>query len=266
MFSLIKRKVMKRLYRVSDHLLWRSFTERRALDYERVAYWLAAVESAQFFQQHMRLTENLVTRGALLDHALQHVTNEGLWLEFGVYRGNDLKQIAQQHSGDVYGFDSFAGLPEDWTHFQKKGRFSLHGHLPSGLPSNAKLVQGWFDQTLPQFLQQHPEPIAFLHIDSDLYSSAKTVLHLVHGRLRPGTVILFDDFVNYPGWQDGEHKAFMEFAEASSLRYEYLGFASADQAVALRIVDLRLPAEERTNGDYATRHPIAGRKELAVPS
>lgn len=239
MFASLKRALMNQLYRIADQLLWRSFTERRAVDYERVAYLLAAVESAKFFQQHMRLAPNLVTRGQLLDHAIKQVETSGLWLEFGVYKGNDLKQIAHQHEGDVYGFDSFEGLPEDWTHFQKKGRFSLEGSLPSQLPDNAKLVQGWFDHTLPDFLEQHQQPIAFLHIDSDLYSSAKTVLHLVHDRLRPGTIIQFDDFVNYPGWQNGEYKAFQEFAEISSLRYEYIGFASSDQAVSLRIVDIQ---------------------------
>lgn len=247
-FTLLKRKLMNQLYRITDQLLWRSFTERRALDYERVAYMLVAVESATFFQQHMRMTLNLVTRGELLDHAVKQVKNSGLWLEFGVYEANDLKQIARQHAGDVYGFDSFEGLPEDWTHFQKKGRFSLEGQLPSQLPSNAKLVPGWFDQTLPRFLKEHEQPIAFLHIDSDLYSSAKTVLHLVHGRLRPGTIIQFDDFVNYPGWKDGEHKAFHEFVELSSLRYEYIGFASSDQAVALRVIDIQPPEATSARG------------------
>jgi hypothetical protein len=189
----------------------------------------------------MRMALNLVTRGELLDYAIKQVENAGLWMEFGVYKGNDLKQIAQHHLGEVYGFDSFEGLPEDWTHFQRRGRFSLEGHLPSHLPENAKLVQGWFDQALPPFLEQHGEAIAFLHIDSDLYSSAKTVLHLVHDRLRPGTIIQFDDFVNYPGWEDGEHKAFQEFVDLSSLKYEYIGFASSDQAVALRVIDIQPP-------------------------
>lgn len=242
MVSRFKRNIMNILYRVYDQLLWRSFMERRAIDYERVSYMLAAVESATFFQQHMPMTPNLVTRSLLLDHAVKQVKNSGLWLEFGVYRGDDLKQIARKHKGDIYGFDSFEGLPEDWTHFQKKGRFSLDGALPSQLPDNVKLVQGWFDQTLPLFLSEHDEPIAFLHIDSDLYSSAKTVLDLVHSRLRPGTIIQFDDFINYPGWKNGEHKAFQEFVEHYSLEYEYIGFASSDQAVALRVIDIQPPA------------------------
>ncbi len=241
MFSPLKRWLMSRLHRITDQLLWRSFLERRALDYERVAYMLAAVESAKFFQQQMRMTQNLVTRGELLNYSVKQVKSAGLWLEFGVYKGNDLRQIARQHEEDVFGFDSFEGLPEDWTHFQKKGRFSLEGRLPSDLPENAKLVPGWFHQTLPRFLEEHGQPIAFLHIDSDLYSSAKTVLHLVHDRLRPGTIIQFDDFVNYPGWEDGECKAFQEFAELSSLQYEYIGFASSDQAVALRVIDIQPP-------------------------
>jgi hypothetical protein len=102
-------------------------------------------------------------------------------------------------------------------------------------------VHGWFDQTLPGFLEEHQQPIAFLHVDSDLYSSAKTIFDQVHDRIRPGTIIQFDDFVNYPGWEEGEYKAFQEFVELSSLQYEYIGFASSDQAVALRVTNIHSP-------------------------
>jgi hypothetical protein len=41
--------------------------------------------------------------------------SEGLAVEFGVYTGGTLAVIAQARAGkDVYGFDSLAGLPEDW--------------------------------------------------------------------------------------------------------------------------------------------------------
>ena len=55
---------------------------------------------------------------------------------------------------------------------------------------------GWFNETLPSFLQsEHPRAsIAFMHIDSDLYSSAATVFEtLGPKRLRPGAVIVFDE-------------------------------------------------------------------------
>ena len=42
--------------------------------------------------------------------------------------------------------------------------FDLGGVLPAVEP-NALLVKGWFDRTLPEFLEQHSEPAALVHID-----------------------------------------------------------------------------------------------------
>ena len=49
----------------------------------------------------------------------------------------------------------------------------------------------------------------------------------------PGTVIVFDEYLNYPGWQNHEFKAFQEFVKANNVRYTYLGYAR--QQVAVRI-------------------------------
>ncbi len=214
------------------------FSSRKPLDVEQMARVLATVDSARFFTEEMPLATNYVKKGALLDAALSAISVEGgMALEFGVFRGTSLRHIAETLSGqDVYGFDSFEGLPEDWTHFQKKGRFSLGGQLPQGLPANAKLVKGWFDESLPGFLKEHSGPVAFLHIDSDIYSSARTVLTELTPRIVPGTVILFDEYFNYPGWQQHEHKAFCEFIDETGHAFEYLGFASAHFSLAVRIL------------------------------
>jgi hypothetical protein len=65
--------------------------------------------------------------------------------------------------------------------------------------SNVTLIKGWFDQTLPPFLEKHPAPVSFLHVDCDLYSSTKTIFDSLRTRFRPGTVIVFDEYFNYPG-------------------------------------------------------------------
>ncbi len=66
---------------------------------------------------------------------------------------------------------------------------------------NVRLIQGWFDKILPDFWPAHQGPALFRHIDSDLYSSARTVFTLFRDRIRPGTVIVFDEFFNYSGWK-----------------------------------------------------------------
>lgn len=200
------------------------------------ARFLAAASSAAYFGEHMRMAPNLVQPEALLEFSLEQCSVAGLVMEFGVYQGKSLRIIADRTPQAVYGFDSFEGLPEDWTHFQKKGRFSLDGVAPQFSQPNVSLVPGWFDRTLPEFLAQHTGPARFVHIDSDLYSSAVTVLTALQGRLVPGTVILFDEYFNYPGWEHHEFKAFQEFIAASGLRYEYLGLASAASSVAVKIL------------------------------
>jgi hypothetical protein len=70
-------------------------------------------------------------------------------------------------------------------------------------------VKGWFEATLPGFLAAHPEPVALLHLDCDIYSAAAFVLRqlLSHGRLVAGSVIIFDELFNYCGFENHEIRA-----------------------------------------------------------
>nr|WP_232807281.1 class I SAM-dependent methyltransferase [Geodermatophilus chilensis] len=74
---------------------------------------------------------------------------------------------------------------------------------------------------MPRFLAEHRGPVSFLHVDANLYSSARTVLAHVGPRLRPGTVILFDEYFNYAGWEEHEHRAWREFVAGSGMRFRY---------------------------------------------
>ena len=208
---------------------------RLSLDVEKVANILASVSSAQYFLQHMLLAENLIDRESLIRFAMERCSAEGMVLEFGVYMGLSLRVIAGCTPEPVYGFDSFQGLPEDWTRQQKKGRFDLEGKLPKFEEPNVRLVRGRFDETLPAFLAQHPGPVRFLHIDCDLYSSAATVFAHVGTRIASGSVILFDEYFNYPGWEQHEFRAFQEFVTGAGLEYSYIGFASGNQSVAVKV-------------------------------
>jgi hypothetical protein len=130
----------------------------------------------------------------------------------------------------VFGFDSFDGLPEDWSGWvQKKGAFGGEG-IPE-VRDNVKLIRGWFDESLPGFVADNPQDLAFAHIDSDLYSSAKTVLEGLASRIKPGTVIVFNEYFNYPSWQQHEFKAFQEFCQGHGVSYEYLCWGKFEVAV-----------------------------------
>ena len=39
------------------------------------------------------------------------------------------------------------------------------------------------------------------------------MLEHVGPRLRPGSVVVFDEYLNHPGWEDGEHRAWTEYLE-----------------------------------------------------
>jgi hypothetical protein len=205
----------------------------KRFDYETVAVLLATAGSAQYMTTHMQDARNLVESGAVLADALGLCSVEGLMLEFGVFRGDSLRRIARAVAQEVHGFDSFEGLPEDWSHYQKRGRFSLDGKVPAFEETNVRIHPGWFDRVLPAFLAAHPQPVRFLHLDCDLYSSTRTVLELLAPRIVPGTVIVLDEYLNYPGWEAHEFKAFQEFVQAGGRRYRYAAFASSHCSVSV---------------------------------
>lgn len=234
----LKEKFRGFLIDILEEALSKILMNRRRFDLEMMSHLLATVESAKLLQKSMPAAQNLVSRWNLLDYSIKNVSIDGLWLEFGVYKGKSLRKIAEQTKNVIFGFDSFEGLPKDWILSHKKGDFSLHGRIPEDLPSNVKLVKGLFSETLPAFLEEHTEPVAFLHVDCDLYSSTKTVLTHLQNRIKSGTIILFDEFFNFPQWQQHEYRAFMEFIAETEFSYDFIGFASAYNSVAVRITGM----------------------------
>jgi Macrocin-O-methyltransferase (TylF) len=182
----------------------------------------SAAESARFVFDHIPLALGK-SHGELRRDAVLAAEPDGLFCEFGVWRGHWLREMAAVRDVRFYGFDSFEGLPEDWSTYQK-GFFDLGGQLPD-MPPNVTLVKGWFDATLPGFLAEHPEPVSFMHLDCDLYSSSKVVLDLLEDRFRVGSQIVLDDFMLEPGWQREEHRAFFEFIDRTGWRFDYTGYA-----------------------------------------
>jgi len=158
----------------------------------------------------------------------------GLVLEFGVFEGRSLRLMHQRLGGTIYGFDSFQGLPEDWLPGRPKGYFAMSG-VPT-MPEGVQLVPGWFHETLPAFIAQHPGPVSFLHIDCDLYASTKTIFENLGEKIVAGTILVFDDFFNYPGWENGEARAFAEFL-GKGRRCEYLAYCSNHMQVAIQMLN-----------------------------
>ena len=169
----------------------------------------------------------------LMDVALSNIAMEGLYLEFGVFKGESLRYIASRNPDkEVHGFDSFEGLPEAWAH-NPVGTFTTGGKLPK-VPSNVQLWKGYFEDSLPEWCKNHKKEIAFLHVDCDLRSSTETVLTELASQIKPGTVILFDDYFNFPGWEEDGHAVLAEFLSKNGFSAEYIGYAFKELAIIIR--------------------------------
>lgn len=153
---------------------------------------------------------------------LKHKPNT-LWLEFGVATGNTINYISK-FADEVYGFDSFEGLPEKWRDGFNAGAFSRNGKLPH-VNKNVKLIKGWFNETLVDFIQSQNKRVSFIHMDADLYSSTKYILDTLRDYIDEDCIIIFDELVNYPGFDGdaGELKAFYEFITENNVNYEWIG-------------------------------------------
>jgi hypothetical protein len=166
----------------------------------------------------------------LLRRAVREAPENGLLVEFGVATGETLREICALRS-PAHGFDSFQGLPEDWYGDYGSGTFAQTPPTIDG----AVLHIGWFEDTLPGFLSENDGPFAFVHMDADLYSSSTTIFTLARDRFVAGTVILFDEYFNYPGWQQHEHKAFEEFLAGYPGTVEYLAYNAMHEQLAVRL-------------------------------
>ncbi|KAK9810924.1 hypothetical protein WJX73_008707 [Symbiochloris irregularis] len=140
-------------------------------------------------------------------------------------------------------------LPEAWVGDDRMvfgaGSFSLEGQLPP-VPSNAFLLKGLFADTIPLLLQQqklwatgnsrslsagtydpehqdHDAPLSYIHVDCDLFAGARDALSLLSHKIVPGTVILFDELINYNRYRDNEAKALWMWLQETGAKIATIG-------------------------------------------
>lgn len=166
----------------------------------------------------------------------------GAVVEMGVFGGSSLALLAKAFSFSsigrerrLVGFDSFQGLPEAsedhavWEEGDCARIHSWHPLFPEGTPVTPQLtrdlfeacglpapeiVDGLFDETLPEWVPEKIPEVAVVHVDCDLYESTRTVLRALAPAFQEGTVLLFDDWYHYKGNPNrGEARAFHEFLD-----------------------------------------------------
>jgi predicted O-methyltransferase YrrM len=227
LFRSIMRSIVAPFAIASDEALRKSsYALKRELHLRAIA------DSADVVRAEMPGALFCEDRFENLEYALT-LRPKGMMMEFGVFRGATIRLIAGRCPKEkIYGFDSFEGLPEKWVGSRNTNTtMDRSGQLPQ-VPANVELVKGLFGDTLPGFLATHNEPVGFVHIDCDIYSSTREVFRIIGSRLVPGCVIVFDEFFGYHGFKEHEYKAFGEFTAETGRSSRFASY-SGSQATAV---------------------------------
>jgi len=157
-------------------------------------------------------------------------------IEFGVAGGTGLialERIAEQVERlmglhiDVFGFDTGFGLPKprdhrDLPNLYFEGAYPMDYEKLKPRLQRAQLILGIVSETLPQFMQSAPSPVAFVAFDLDLYSSTMDALKLLDGDVRfllPRIHCYFDDIIGFTfGDCNGELLAVADFNASHTMR------------------------------------------------
>ena len=125
-----------------------------------------------------------------------------------------------------FAFDSFQGLPklegiDKQTSDFARGKYTyaernFRNNLIKADVALDKviIVPGWFNETCTEetINKYAMKKASIIHVDCDLYTSAKTVLEFIEPLLTDGTVIIFDDWYTFRGNPNlGEQRAFNEW-------------------------------------------------------
>ena len=186
-----------------------------------------------------------------LEKAISLIELEGDWCEFGVFEGRTA-HILEKHipeNTNLYLFDSFEGLEEDWIVndkvFQREGfpviaqdgqvwdSFSKGCFNTTNIPvftnKNVHLIKGMVENTVPFFVTSFSitrnRPLALIHMDLDLSPPTFSTLFKISCLIKTGTIILFDEYYNYggDGWIEHEYTAFKKFLKCCPFfDFEYL--------------------------------------------
>lgn len=160
------------------------------------------------------------------------------YLEFGVWKGGSLRWWCEGNThpeSRFFGFDSFEGLPEDWSPMFHKGAFNTGGSIPDIQDTRVKFVAGWFQQTLPPFLASYQarECSLVVHCDSDLFSSALFCLTSLNRIIKRGSIIIFDDLSDVLS----EYRALTHYTTAYLRQWRFVAATEGFEQAAVEITE-----------------------------
>jgi hypothetical protein len=160
-------------------------------------------------------------------------------VECGVYKGASLIRFAtfrealeSPYSRKIIAFDAFGRFPAHVDardgafvrDFEKAGGdgisvAELKRVFDHKSFNNYELIQGDILETVPRYVDDHPElKVALLHVDVSVYQPTKVVLEHLYEKVVKGGLVLLDDF----GTVKGETSAIDEFLAERDLTVEKL--------------------------------------------
>ncbi|MBL7860721.1 MAG: class I SAM-dependent methyltransferase [Cyclobacteriaceae bacterium] len=202
-------------------------------------------EKSFFYENGFYVTSQIDRMGKFLAHYELYkriVDLPGQIIECGVFKGNSLQRLAtfrelleNPFSRKIIGFDIFGKFPD--TNFKDDKQFLDKFISSAGDESiqidelekvfefkglkNIELVKGNINNTVPDYVKKHPQlKIAFLHIDTDVYEPAVTILNTFYKHVVKGGLIVFDDYGTFPG----ETKAVDDFFAGKDVEIKKLPF------------------------------------------
>lgn len=205
------------------------FETQKAFEYENGFYATADDRRFGKFIAHFKLYEKIINL-------------PGAIVECGVFKGNSFFEFAHfrnlletQNSRKLIGFDMFGEFPNTNFEGDKQKRLDfinetggkgisvqeLHKAMKHKNISNYELIQGDITETLPKYCHDNPQlKIALLHIDTDIYEPAVTILENMYDKIMGGGAIVFDDY----GIFAGETKAVDEFFKDKKVKLQKFPF------------------------------------------
>ena len=181
-----------------------------------------------------KLPELFFHRWALFDRMIELSKKDRPFYEFGVWRGEAFKYLIKTFKNG-FGFDSFEGIPEDWDDM-KAGSYTSDGIIPK--IKGGEFIVGKFQDTLPGFFSEFRPTASIINFDADLYSSTICALNCASPVIDQHTILIFDEFLINPNWENDEHKALEEFCLQNNYKYEVLAVSFFSKQVAVRLIGI----------------------------
>lgn len=199
-----------------------NYDENNAFEYENGFYTTAKEKRFGKLLAHYELYKEIINL-------------PGEIIECGLFKGNSFYRFAHfrdllesKNSRKLIGFDIFGKFPdteyeEDKKYLEKfidsAGENSIsiddiHKVMKYKNIENYEFVQGDINLTVPEYCKNNPHlKISLLHIDTDVYEPAITILENMYDKVVKGGIIMFDDYGTFPGETKAVDDFFSDKAE-----------------------------------------------------